>query len=107
MVGERYRRQLEHFHACVTGAAMSHPARAGAADIALLIAARTGARRGAGRMSRRAIVTGSDSASAARPPSPSRAAGYDVGITWHTDEAGARETRGGPRGRRARVAGST
>jgi NAD(P)-dependent dehydrogenase (short-subunit alcohol dehydrogenase family) len=41
---------------------------------------------------RRAIVTGSDSGIGRATAVALAAAGHDVGITWHTDEAGARAT---------------
>ena len=43
-------------------------------------------------MRRRAIVTGSDSGIGRATAVAFAAAGHDVGITWHTDEAGARGT---------------
>ena len=43
-------------------------------------------------MRRNAIVTGSDSGIGRATAVALAAAGHDVGITWHTDEAGARET---------------
>jgi NAD(P)-dependent dehydrogenase (short-subunit alcohol dehydrogenase family) len=43
-------------------------------------------------MPRCAIVTGSDSGIGQASAIALAAAGYDVGVTWHADEAGARET---------------
>jgi len=56
-------------------------------------------------MSRPVIVTGSDSGIGRATALALAAAGHDVGITWHRDEAGARETAEGVRaeGRRAAV----
>jgi NAD(P)-dependent dehydrogenase (short-subunit alcohol dehydrogenase family) len=55
--------------------------------------------------SRSVIVTGSDSGIGRATALALAAAGHDVGVTWHRDEAGARETAEGVRahGRRAVV----
>ncbi|MEA2254236.1 MAG: hypothetical protein QOG35_281 [Solirubrobacteraceae bacterium] len=52
-------------------------------------------------MSRAAIVTGSDSGIGRATAVALAGRGFDVGVTWHTDEAGARETA-----RRVRAAGA-
>ena len=56
-------------------------------------------------MSRAAIVTGSDSGIGEATAVALADAGFDVGITWHADEAGAHEVAGQveQRGRRAEV----
>jgi NAD(P)-dependent dehydrogenase (short-subunit alcohol dehydrogenase family) len=55
-------------------------------------------------MSGPVIVTGSDSGIGRAVAVALARAGHDIGITWHTDEAGARETAGSVRRERAEAA---
>ena len=55
-------------------------------------------------MRRAAIVTGSDSGIGRATALALAAAGMDVGITWHTDQAGAEATAAGVRGAARRAA---
>src|SRR5689334_7063350 len=55
-------------------------------------------------MSPSAIVTGSDSGIGRATAARLASAGHDVGVTWHSDEAGAQATAGAARAAGARCA---